>query len=348
MYSGDLVIEEDCQLIDAELFTLNYFPGRFCKYDNEKQLVLVGSDESICLLKADKSALWCREAQQINHDIAFNSRSRVSYILDYGLSDVSGELEGYSVLKAYDENGNELFNWSSAELFKELLLSEYKSLLLSNYIPLEVRLDEAQRPLRILINNIQFLEETTLSHLYPEENRYLLLSFANLNHISIFDTAKKAIVQRFKLFQDGTGAFFHTPQFLSNDQVLIFRNIVLSGGNTSKPYVDAEYSDYFSDACVVELKNNGRPIRCWLRERAINAPIMGSAQLIENHLFASYCSEAPKTKGCQLVLLGPNGKTLWSSSLAQQKAGFKFLSEGHIYRAHLVSRESRSSFLKSL
>ncbi len=342
------MIEQDCQLVDAELSTLNFFPGRFCKYDNEKEVVLVGSDESICLLKADKSVLWCQKAQQINHDIAFNSRTSVSYALDYEVSNVSGDKEGYSILKAYDEQGKELFHWSTASLYKKLLASEYKSLLLSNFIPREVRVDGQERPLRILINNIQFLEETTLGYLFPEENRYLILSFANLNHLAIFDTQTKLIVRRFKLFEDGSGGFFHTPQFLNRDQVLIFRNIVLSKSNISEPYVDAEFSDYLSDACVVELNENGRPIRCWLRERAINASIMGSAQLIESHLFTSYCSESSPKQGCALLLLGPSGKTLWSTSMAQKKAGFRFLRTDYIYRAHLVSRESRSSFLKSL
>lgn len=347
--SGELLIEIDCRFLDSELLTINLYPGKFCKYDNSKGQVLVGSDESICLFSSNKLVKWCHKANQLNHDIAFNLKNGVSYILDYELSDVSGELEGYSVLKAYDGEGGELFSWSTASLYKSFLDSEYRDLVRNNYISREVRVDGSERPLRILINNIQFLEDTAFRDLFDEKNRYLLLSFANLNHLAIFDTREFKVLRRFKLFKEGGGGFFHMPQVLSPNEVLIFRNIILKNPqHSSKPLLEVGWKDFYSDACIIKLDSPGTAINCWLEEINIAAPIMGSAQLIEDHLFVSYCghSDLKENKSCHLVLIGPKREFLWVSSQVEKKFSLELLKETDVYRAQLVERQERASFLK--
>lgn len=325
----------DCFLYDFELSIRSRLPGVLCHYDLKNKRVLVAGDKILSLKKFDGEILWQKKLGQINHDITISPSGNLFYALDYEIRNIDGETVAGSVIKAFDLEGEKVLEWSGLNLYNELLqLQPYQKLLKENRIENEVRIDERSVDLAILINNIQFMETLPLNLPYKEKDRYLMLSFANLNHLAIFDMKEKKVVWRYHLFPNSNGAFFHTPQFLDNNKFIALTNFnFVDEKNDGKILYKKHSEKTYTDVCQFDLKKEGEVERCWLTQEQTLAEIMGSAFLYDDNLVISYCDRRSK---CQLIVKGyKNEKTLWSSKALEEETGLPLISERHVYRAHV-------------
>lgn len=341
---SDYAIVADCRIYDFDLQGLYSVAGVLCDYDFDSQQILMTSDDQLVLQTFDGQLLWKVSHQQPNHDVKIDAKRRVYYSLDYELREVNGAEKGFSVLRAFDHQGQEFLHWSTYEIYDDLLNSKYRDLLLYNIVEGEVRLKSRVGDLVLLVNNIQLLEQTKLKLAFSEEGRYLVLSFANLNHLALFDLKTHKIVWRYDFFTAGEGAFFHTPQFLSSKEVLVFTNINLMAPHPGLEYLALRYDEFYSDVCRYDLDKPGVPIQCWLKDDGVKAKIMGSAEIVEDNLFVSFCG--PKNDFCTLELRNLAGERLWNSQKIEEDYGLPLISKNRTYRAKLVDKKQLRSLIK--
>ena len=342
------VLVADCRIFESELNLLAIFPAIYCDYDFKRNKVLLGNEHELVLADISGNEIWSAPHSDLNHDVTVDEENARYYSLDYKLSEVDDKMIGFSVVRGFNERGEEFFNWSPSSIYSELLEDESRELLLTNHVRDEVQIDGGHHDLAVLINNIQILENTKLKTQFHESGRYLVLTFSNLNHIAILDMKERRIVKRYRFFKNHLGSYIHMPQFLPGNKVLVFENINLKNPPKVKKLLYTKRDDFYSRACIFDLNLETGPLKCWPNNESIHARIMGSAQLLDDLVLLTYCESYEDLAECRIKLLDSDSVVMWDSKEVEAKFGLPLISTSHLYRAELIPIVKMRPFTDSL